>query len=70
MGAAGLISGRWHALVISHRRSSTLLFNKDQLEVSTFFFRCRSIILLVDRACSILLFFHLKEAYCLMGGPL
>eukprot|EP00752_Nemacystus_decipiens_P002115 g2019.t1 len=33
MGAAGLISGRWHALVISHRRSSKLLFNKDHLEV-------------------------------------
>lgn len=35
MGAAGLIGGRWHALVITHRRSSSLLFNKDQLEASS-----------------------------------
>lgn len=35
MGEAGLVNGRWHALVISHRRSSTLLFNKDQMEAST-----------------------------------
>lgn len=33
IGEARLIGGRWHSLVISHRRSSTLLFNKDQLEV-------------------------------------
>lgn len=36
IGEAGLISGGWHALVISHRRSSTLLFSKDQLEASGF----------------------------------
>ncbi len=33
LGEARFSGGRWHSLVISHRRSSTLLFNKDQLEV-------------------------------------
>lgn len=36
MGDVGLIHGRWHALVIYHRRSNALLFNKDQLEASGF----------------------------------
>lgn len=27
-------SGKWHAIVICHKRSTPLLFNKDQLEVS------------------------------------
>lgn len=31
---AGLISGGWHALVISHKRSNALRFSKDQLEAS------------------------------------
>lgn len=34
IGEVGLVSGRWHALVIWHRRSSALLFNKDKLEAS------------------------------------
>lgn len=34
MGDVGLTSGKWHALIISHKRSSALLFNSDQLEVS------------------------------------
>ncbi|CAM9881080.1 unnamed protein product [Ectocarpus sp. 6 AP-2014] len=34
IGDAGLMIGRWHSLVISHRRSSTMLFNKDHLEAS------------------------------------
>lgn len=33
MGNPGFIGGKWQSLVISHRRSSTLLFNKDHLEV-------------------------------------
>ncbi|CAM9496985.1 unnamed protein product, partial [Ectocarpus fasciculatus] len=37
IGDGGLISGRWHSLVISHRRSSTMLFNKDHLEASLVF---------------------------------
>lgn len=34
MGEMGFVSGRWHALVIRHKRSSALMFNKDQLEAS------------------------------------
>ncbi|CAM9130173.1 unnamed protein product, partial [Hapterophycus canaliculatus] len=33
IGNPGFISGRWHSLIISHKRSSPLLFNKDYLEV-------------------------------------
>lgn len=36
IGEAKLISGRWHALVLSHRRSSALRFSKDHLEASSF----------------------------------
>lgn len=28
-----LSNGKWHAIVIWHKRSTPLLFNKDQLEV-------------------------------------
>lgn len=34
LGEVGLIAGKWHAVVICHKRSSALLFNKDQLEAS------------------------------------
>lgn len=34
IGDLGLIGGSWHALVIWHKRSSALLFKKDQLEVT------------------------------------
>lgn len=36
IGEVGLICGEWKCLVILHKRSSALLFNKDQLEVSGF----------------------------------
>lgn len=34
MGEVGFVGGRWHALVIRHKRSSALMFNKDHLEAS------------------------------------
>lgn len=34
MGEMGFVGGRWHALVIRHKRSTALMFNKDQLEAS------------------------------------
>lgn len=34
MGEMGFVGGRWHALVIRHKRSNALMFNKDQLEAS------------------------------------
>lgn len=70
IGEAGLISGGWHALVISHRRSSALLFNKDQLEASAFVVSARRVTLAIDGglgSCSTPHFFRVKQsAYCLL----
>lgn len=33
IGDLGLVDGEWHKLIILHKRSSALLFNRDQLEV-------------------------------------
>lgn len=35
LGEVGFLAGKWHALVIWHKRSSALLFNKDHLEASS-----------------------------------
>lgn len=34
LGQVDFIPGEWHALVIWHKRSSALLFNKDHLEAN------------------------------------
>lgn len=47
LGQMGFVGGRWHALVIRHKRSSALMFNKDQLEASGSVFPLEQVVDLV-----------------------